>query len=376
MKSINITLHDNHLTVLWDDGGENEYHYLWLRDNCPSAFHPQTRERNFDLLSVSDAIHPVTCEVKEDALHIRWSEGEHDSRYDLAWLKQHAYNDDDDGFLLMPKPHCWRQDVVVPRARYDSLLHDEAALLTWLEQLARFGISIVENMADTDTAMENVALRVGHLRQTNFGATFNVRSKPNPNNQAYTAERLPLHTDLPNQETPPGYQFLHCLHNDSTGGESVFVDGFTVAEQLKREEPHYFNLLAHNKIPFRFHDDDCDIREMRPVIALVDGNVNEILFNAHIADTFNLPPAIVHEYYLAYRLFIGLLNDARFVIRLKLAAGQMAVFDNRRVLHGRDAFNPQSGKRHLRGCYVDRTEFKSKYRVLSLAVANANGKRH
>ena len=360
-----ITLNDNHLTVLWENGEEDKYCYLWLRDNCPAAFHPQTHERNFDLLSVSDDIRPLACNIKHDALDISWSEGAHHSRYHLAWLKQHAYNDDPDGFLLMPKPQRWKRDVVVPRVRCRELIDDDRRLFAWLEQVARFGVSIVEDMPNTETAMEDVAQRIGHLRQTNFGVTFNVRSKPNPNNQAYTAEKLPLHTDLPNQETPPGYQFLHCLDNDANGGESVFVDGFTVAEQIQRDHPRYFNLLAQNKIPFRFHDDGCDIRERRPVISLIDGEVNEIIFNAHIAAAFNLPAAVMHEYYLAYRRFIALLNDDRFVIRLKLVGGQMAVFDNRRVLHGRESFDPQSGKRQLRGCYVDRTEFKSKYRVLA-----------
>jgi len=40
------------------------------------------------------------------------------------------------------------------------------------------------------------------------------------------------------------------------------------------------------------------------------------------------------------------------------------VFDNRRVLHGRTEFEP-NGHRHLRGCYVDRTEFQSRLRVLA-----------
>lgn len=48
-----------------------------------------------------------------------------------------------------------------------------------------------------------------------------------------------------------------------------------------------------------------------------------------------------------------------------LGAGEMVVFDNRRVLHGRDAFDPQSGSRYLHGCYVDRGEFESRLRVLS-----------
>jgi gamma-butyrobetaine dioxygenase len=46
----------------------------------------------------------------------------------------------------------------------------------------------------------------------------------------------------------------------------------------------------------------------------------------------------------------------------------MVVFDNRRILHGREAFNPASGLRHLQGCYVDRGEFESRLRLLGRAV--------
>ena len=41
----------------------------------------------------------------------------------------------------------------------------------------------------------------------------------------------------------------------------------------------------------------------------------------------------------------------------------MAAFDNRRILHGREAFDPNTGFRHLRGCYVDRGEFDSRLRI-------------
>jgi gamma-butyrobetaine dioxygenase len=73
----------------------------------------------------------------------------------------------------------------------------------------------------------------------------------------------------------------------------------------------------------------------------------------------------MYDYYIAYRELMGRLKDARYKIELKLAAGEMVVFDNRRVLHSRNAFDESVGKRHLRDCYVDRSEFKSRLRVLS-----------
>ena len=47
-----------------------------------------------------------------------------------------------------------------------------------------------------------------------------------------------------------------------------------------------------------------------------------------------------------------------------LQPGTMVAFDNRRVLHGRDAFDPTTGERWLRGFYIDRTDIDSRLRCL------------
>ena len=71
-------------------------------------------------------------------------------------------------------------------------------------------------------------------------------SNGEPNNTAYTARGLENHTDLPYFEIPPGYQFLHCLVNDAEGGDSSAVDGFAVAEYVKKNDPETFELLKWN----------------------------------------------------------------------------------------------------------------------------------
>ena len=211
-----------------------------------------------------------------------------------------------------------------------------------------------------------LAERVGFLRQTNFGVTFEVVNRPDPNNLAYTAGRLPLHTDLPNQEVPPGYQFLHCLANEAVGGGSLFADGYAIARDLRAEEPDAFRMLSETAIPFRFHDSEADIRVHAPVIRLDGaGEPVEIRYNAHIAAVFDMPADVLPAYYRAYRSIMARTRQDRYIVALKLAAGEMVVFDNRRVLHGREAFDPTTGFRHLRGCYVDRGEFDSTLRILA-----------
>ncbi len=354
--------------VQWNDGTSADYPFIWLRDNGPEGFHADTKERHFDLLSVPADVAPKTVALNGSALELDWGDSGGVSRFDLDWLKAHqpgcAFNDPA-GVAV----ETWRADLGpsgVPRAHADDVLTSDTALHEWLCATKRYGLSMIEGLADSRDAGTEVARRIGFLRKTNFGTTFEVKSKPNPNNLAYTADRLPLHTDLPNQELPPGYQFLHCLANEAVGGGSLFCDGYAVAADLKRDDPAAYDLLSRISIPFRFHDAEYDIRRRHKVIVLDDTDaVAEIRFNAHIADALDLPADAIEPYYRAYRRFMALTRDPAYLVTLKLAAGEMVVFDNRRVLHGREAFDPNTGYRHLHGCYVDRGEFDSRLRVLS-----------
>jgi len=354
--------------VRWPDGDSADYPYLWLRDNCPSGLHPDTRERSFDLLSVSEEVHPLKLACDEDGLRVIWSEAAHVSRFPEPWLRAHRPGRAEaDPAAVAPEP--WRAGLTraaIPRAAAADLLTDDAALLRWLVAGKRFGIALVDGLDDRADAGEAVARRIGFLRETNFGVTFEVISKPNPNNLAYTADALPPHTDLTNQELPPGFQFLHCIANAATGGGSMFCDGFAAAEDLRATDPEAFSLLSEMEIPMRFHDAEVDIRRHDTVIETDRaGALVQLRFNAHLAGIFDMPAASLDAYYRAYRRLMAMTRDPAYLITLRLAAGEMVVFDNRRVLHGRDAFDPSTGFRHLRGCYVDRGEWDSRIRVLA-----------
>lgn len=374
LEKVELDSNKSALKTYWSAGKVSVFHYLWLRDNCPTNFHPDTHESIFDLLSVSENIHPTNVEFDDQNLTIDWSEGEddgsHRSVYSLTWLNQHAYSGDlkkDQGTNYV----SWSGDFAdsIPRVDHDGIMSKDSSLLEWMDALDKYGLTIIKNMPDSEEALVKLAERISFLRETNFGMTFNVVSKPNPNNLAYTSMALPLHTDLPNQEVPPGYQFLHCLTNDSEGGESIYTDGLRVLEDMRKEEPEKFQLLAETAVPFRFHDDGCDLRQHHSIINLDSfGNIVEIKYNDHIADIFDMPEEIMHDFYLAYRELMRRIKGPEYKINIRLEAGDMAVFDNRRVMHGRTEFQPNTGRRQLRGCYVDRSEFQSRLRVLEKSV--------
>ena len=368
MTVTNLMICTDTLVVTWTDGTTTRFPTIWLRDNCLSGLHPDTHERLLDLLTVDDTPVLISAQLEGDTTVLEYADG-HNSRMPTSLIVAHRPGKPavDAGHV---SPQLWHSDqspVNIVRYKAVCILLDDFALKSWMQDTAAFGLTIIDNLDDRTNAGVEIARRIGFLRTTNFGATFEVINKPDPNNLAYTSVALPLHTDLPNQEMPPGYQFLHCLANEATGGGSLFADGFAMAEDLRAEDPEAFHLLCTVAIPFRFHDDSTDIRVHRPVITLgSQGDIIEIRYNAHLAGIFDMPAEIMPTYYRAYRAYMSKTRNSKYHLALKLKAGEMVVFDNRRILHGRDSFDPSTGFRHLHGCYVDRGEFFSRLRLLAL----------
>jgi gamma-butyrobetaine dioxygenase len=356
------------LRVVFQGHAPMDYNLFWLRDHCPSGFHAQTHERTFDLLSLPDTLTVAHAAIDAQGnLVVHWASDGHISHFSADWLWQRRPGHPrHDPAQIAPTP--WRTaDWPQGPKRFlaADILQTDSALQAWLVHTKQYGFSLVHGVGnDAQTGMQ-IAKRIGFLRETNFGVSFEVRNKPDPNNLAYTAIELPLHTDLPNQELPPGFQFLHCLRNEAQGGGSVLADGFALAQQLQHNDPQAFETLCTVQVPFRFFDPTADIRISRPIITRdTQGAVTEIAYSAHIADLIGLRNEELGPWYRAYRSLMRLTRDDSYRLNLKMDTGDMLVFDNRRVLHGREAFDPNSGQRHLHGCYVDRVEFDSRLRLL------------
>lgn len=213
----------------------------------------------------------------------------------------------------------------------------------------------------------------GYPVETNYGRVFSVRSEPAPSNLAYTALGLGLHTDNPYREPVPGYQLLLCLIAGAEGGESLFADGYAVSEKLRGADPAAFAALATTPVDFRYRDTAADLRARRTPIELDrDGRTARLHRNNRAMATAGLPLDRAEEFYRAYRVFAGMLRGDEFACRIKLKPGELAAFDNGRVLHGRTAF--AGSGRLLQGCYVSRDGAASNLAVLrrELAAAGAD----
>ena len=355
--------------MTWGDGTAATFHHLWLRDNCAcrQCRHPDTLERILDPLTVPPDLDATSVSITDaGGLRVDWSPEGHVSDYDPDWLRAHCHVEND-GSPCEPVPATWGAELSksMPGADYDAVTGSDSGLLRWLRFLRDSGVAVLRGTPREPLSVLALAGLIGPARATNFGEYFDVASKPEPTSNAYTALGLLCHTDLPNWERPPDYQLLHCLENDADGGDSILVDGFHAAETLRLREPAAFRLLSQSPIDFRFEDRESDIRFRAPTIGLDEvGTVTEVRFNFAVMDAIDAPAGQMGALCRALRAFAAVIRNPALECRYRLRPGELLVFDNRRVLHGRAAFDPSTGRRHLQGCYVDRDQLLSRIRVL------------
>ena len=359
------------LSIEWSDGKKSSFNYMWLRDNCPSAHDKDSRHRMFNILEVSQNINPKIIDINKDGkLKIEWSEGNHISYYDPKWLRENCYTIKNSKKYISPYSlwDCSLQNNLSSiYIDHDEIISSDEGLIKWLELLHHKGIAIVKNTPIDKKSAFPVLNRISHTRETFFKTPFEVINIPKPNNSAYTAHALNNHMDLPWFELPPGYQFLHCLTNAAKGGDSSAVDGFAVANYLRKNEKEIFETLVSVKLKFR--DKDYTQQSHRSfhasAISLTkDGDFNDIRFSVATMDALDCHPDIMEKVYKAHHRFGNLLHDDKFVIKFRLEDGDIFSFNNRRLLHGRTEFDPNSGHRHLQGYYMDRDEILGRLNYL------------
>lgn len=353
---------DEGIQLTWQDGQHTTLPLLWLRDHCacPACRHPQTRERLY--LPLEDISETPAIELADGHLYLIWQDS-HVSAFHSGWLYQRRPEAETP--TAVPSLAPWRDQFTPERIRHADFLSPEGEK-AWLTAMLRDGLALITEGPLVEEEVSRLAERIGPQRATNFGSRFDVRSKPNPNNAAYTAVGLPLHIDLPNWRQPPDIQLLYCLQNEASGGESLFADGARVINALRQQDPDALKILSETAIDFRFQDETHDISVREPVIKLDDdGNLVEMRLNNWIRDTLHLPAPKMAAWYRAYRVLWQLFHSEAHQIEFTLLPGQMVAFDNRRVLHGRREFDPNSGARHLQGTYLDHDMLASKLRVLA-----------
>jgi gamma-butyrobetaine dioxygenase len=238
-----------------------------------------------------------------------------------------------------------------------------------LVNLVRYGFVRLTGAPLQYGEIEQTIATFGQLRETNYGRIFDVRTKPDPENLAYSDRGLEVHTDNPYRDPVPGLQVLHCLGNADEGGETCLVDGFMVAAQLKASHADAFDCLTMTPCHFHWRDDKTRLEAIAPILSLDrEGAVNTIRFNHRSLGDVVTEPQNKPRWRAAYRAFAQALNSPDLTCQFRLNPGDVLIMDNHRILHGRSAFDgAKNGARQgrwLQGAYAEKDGLRSRLRVL------------
>jgi alpha-ketoglutarate-dependent taurine dioxygenase len=369
-----VKARDAILTVEWNDGTSGEFASIWLRDNLPEDRDGYSGQRLIDVTELPLQARIRTATLTDSTVRVAWQDESRVSMFALAWLYQQALNRQQ---RPGPEPIHWLDGAQLEPARdfecgpMAALQADAHARLAWLTGLLRQGMAFLSEVPAIDAGILKAMSLVGRVIETNYGLVFDVRAVPQPENLAYSDRGLGLHTDNPYRDPVPGFQALHTLVAAPDGGDSLFADGFALAEHLRESWPDVFAILTRTAVPFRYRSNDADLYAERPLIELsCGGAVTAVHYNSRSIGPLRVAASECTRFYAAYRRFGELLRQPRFQLRTRLGDGEVVVFDNQRILHGRTAFASAQHPRHLRGCYLTRDSVYSEAALLRRRISS------
>jgi len=377
----------------WNYGGESIFDLEWLIDQARNNYLGRDILSNSKIDKDTIEAYPSIRRPKERA------------RMTTAVTKDIAI-----GAMDNPK------SISISTFDYEEISKNEDVLYEGMRDIFEHGAILVRNAPDvalvetegevefpkaSESIVGNLGKRFsgGALSHGSlYGDIFHVKSKNDAENIAYTNMGLPPHQDLTYYESKPLLQLLHCATSPSDnnnyilGGESVLIDSMAAAKELSRLAPDLFDVLLKTEATFLKERHDADIVSPKPHI-VVDptyGQVVEVNWSPPFEGPLQIHPRIaVEDYVRAYQAFETILDSncdgvnsnptllpqsletllrdysKKYTWEYELQKGDVLVFNNQRMLHGRRSFRSfGTVQRHLIGCYTDAMDTASRYRQL------------
>ena len=354
---------ENNRVFFKNQGLKKEIHPFWLRErvNGDDFVDKLTQQRLFDPTELQKNIKIDSLNLSNDCLEIKFNDGVH-TKLTIQNILREFTNINDVKYIEKIKWDSSLKDL--NNFEFNENFFENKEMYNALINFYQYGFVIFKKVPTKNNFIVNFANSIGSIRRTNFGEFFNVKSKPNPNDLAYTSLPLAPHTDNPYRNPVPCIQILHCIENEVSGGLSTLVDGFTVTEQLKKDFPDYYKILTEIKVRFQFIDKSVVLEDWAEMIQLDElGGFKQVRFSPRLDFVPLIDKEKLDLYYSARKKISELYNSDKFRIEFKLQPGDLLMMDNYRLLHGRTTYDANEGNRFLQGCYIDydSTEGKLKH---------------
>jgi hypothetical protein len=218
-SAVKFEQRQNLLRIQWPSSSSaasksSDYHFAWLRDHCGCAaciapmnsdltmlgIHPSTRQKLHSSGSIDPDIQAKSIKSTPANVLIEWPDG-HTSEFGTEWLAANDYSADEvkrrrksDLTPVHWNASSFDKDAV--SIDYRDFMAEDGKLYATLDILRKYGLAILRNVPVLDKQVEQVAGRIGPIRETFYGSSWDVKSVPNAKNIAYTSLFLGFHMDL------------------------------------------------------------------------------------------------------------------------------------------------------------------------------------
>ncbi|KAG9314929.1 Trimethyllysine dioxygenase [Chiua virens] len=372
------TADDRKISILWTPQNWSRFHHIWLRDHCrcSSCFHPVTKQRLVNTFEIPPNIKPHHVQASTEGLEVIWPASGteyHSSFYPWSWLKAHTYDPPQKSGSIFGEKALWGANISKspPTVSYTEAMDEsDQGLYKWLSNIDQFGFCLVSGVPATPEGTEELAKRIGFIRETQYGKFWEFTADLSKGDTAYTTMALGAHTDNTYFTDPCGLQLFHLLsHTEGSGGATLLVDGFYVASLLKELYPDAYKLLSRIPVPAHAAGEVTALYQPSPPHGYpplrhdeASGELVQVRWNNDDRSVMDhLDAELVESWYDAIRKLHKLLTSADSEFWVQLTPGVVLSVDNHRVLHGRSAFD---GKRRVCGAYIGVDEYRSRLAVL------------
>ena len=358
----NVKILPDKLKIFFSNQIEDSFLNIWLRDHAKDedSWDLRSNQRKIFTAKLDPKIHIKKAEVKDNgnSLDILWSDSNktinYTSKFFLDNLNQSKTSKQS---LKIWESKDLDQNIYID---YNDAI-SENGFKFFLKKLYEYGFVVVQNCRTEMSSVEKIAKKIGYVRESIFGGLWSFESNQDKADSAYTQEELRPHTDSTYSNDAPGLQLLLCCHYKATGGESIMVDGFKIAEKIKNEKKDIYDTLTNFEVTGQYLGDGVSLKAKRPIFRLNSNReLIQVSFNNYDRAPFRMSEDKTIKFYESIREFDLIANNKEYQWRRVLKQGELLIFNNWRILHGRGSF---TGDRKMSGCYINKEDFDSSCRI-------------
>ena len=358
----NIKILPDKINILFSNDKEDNFLNIWLRDHArdEDSWDHRSNQRKIYTAKLDPKLYIKKAILKDNgkSVDILWSDLKKPINYTSNFFLENSIKPKKikDNIKIWDKKDIGK-DIYTD---FQNTITNDG-FKEFLEKLYKFGFVVIQNCKTEMSSVEKIAKKIGYVRESIFGGLWSFESNNDMADSAYTQDELRPHTDSTYSNDAPGLQLLLCCHYEATGGESIMVDGFKIAEKIYKENRDLYKLLSEIEVTGQYIGDGVFLEAKRPVFKLnSDKELIQVSFNNYDRAAFRMDDEKTLKFYDAIREFDLIANNREYQWRHILKPGELLIFNNWRILHGRGSFK---GDRKMSGCYINKEDFDSSCRM-------------